>query len=93
MQVYTAGQLKKTIFKVQVMTRLNDSVNNPANSPEKISEQARDNRLAISPDDATAVAELMADVAATCSIIREIDTTGFEAAGTFVPTPSKRESD
>ena len=89
MQDYTAGQLKKTFFKVQVMS----PSNNPANNPKQISEQARDNRLVISSDDAAAVTEMMVDVAATYSIIREIDTTGFEAAGTFVPTPSKRESD
>ena len=89
MQVYTAGQLKKTIFKVQVMT----ASNNPASNPKQFSEQARDNQLVISSDDAETVTELMADVAETYSIIREIDTTGFEAAGTFVPTPSKRESD
>jgi hypothetical protein len=72
---------------------VNHSANHMTNNSEQISEQARDNQLVISPDDAAAVAEMMADVAATYSIIREIDTTGFEAAGTFVPTPSKRESD
>ena len=85
MQVYTAGQLKKTFFKVQEMTS--------SNNPKQISDLARDNQLVISSDDAAAITEMMADVAATYSIIREIDTTGFEAAGTFVPTPSKRESD
>ena len=85
MQVYTAGQLKKTFFKVQVMS--------PTNSPEQIYEQARGNQLVISSADAAAVTEMMADVAATYSIIREIDTTGFEAVGTFVPIPYRRESD
>jgi len=85
MQVYTAGQLKKTFSKVQVMS--------PTNSPEQIYEQARGNQLVISSADAAAVTEMMADVAATYSIIREIDTTGFETVGTFVPIPYRRESD
>ena len=97
MQVYTAGQLKKTIFKAQGTTASKYMTkhleNHMANNPEQMSEQARDNQLVISSDDAAAVTEMMVDVAATYSIIREIDTTGFEAAGTFVPTPSKRESD
>jgi hypothetical protein len=65
----------------------------PTNSPEQIYEQARGNQLVISSADAAAVTEMMADVAATYSIIREIDTTGFEAVGTFVPIPYRRESD
>ena len=89
MQVYTAGQLKKTVFKVQIIA----PSNHMANNPKQISEQARKNQLVISTDDSAAITEMIADVAATYSTIREIDTTGFEAAGTFVPTPSKRESD
>jgi hypothetical protein len=89
MQVYTAGQLKKTFFKVQIIA----PSNHMANNPKQISEQARDNQLVISSDDAAAITEMMVEVAAVYSTIREIDTTGFEAAGTFVPTPSKRESD
>ena len=60
---------------------------------QQFSEQARDNRLVISAQDAEIVAGMMADTEDIYATIREIDTTGFEPAAVFVPTPSKRESE
>ncbi|MEE8045883.1 MAG: hypothetical protein V3T49_03500 [Dehalococcoidia bacterium] len=64
----------------------------PKNNPRKFKEQARENRLEISIEDAEMVNELMGDVEASYTVIRDIDTTGFEPAAIFVPTQSKRES-
>lgn len=62
------------------------------NNPSQFREQAQENRLEISFEDAERVAELMGDVEASYAVIRDIDTTGFEPTAVFVPTPSKRES-
>lgn len=62
------------------------------NNPSQFREQARENRLEISLEDAERVAELMGEVEASYATIRGINTTGFEPTAIFVPTPSKRES-
>ncbi len=64
----------------------------PKSNPHNFKEQARENRLEISIEDAELVNELMGDVEASYAVIRDIDTTGFEPAAIFVPTQSKRES-
>jgi hypothetical protein len=60
---------------------------------QQFSDQARDNRLEISAQDAEIVAGMVADTEDIYAAIREIDTSGFEPAAIFVPTPRKRESD
>ena len=59
---------------------------------EKFVERARENRLEISIEHAEETGVMMPDTEAGYAAIREIDTTGFEPAAIFVPTPSKRES-
>jgi hypothetical protein len=85
LQVYTAVQLKKTIPKTKIMSSTSNS--------QHFSDQARKNRLVVSPHDAEVAAGMMAETDDIYATIREIDTTGFEPAAIFVPTPSQRESD
>jgi hypothetical protein len=61
--------------------------------PQKFVDRAKENRLEISLADAEALIGFSPDVDRTYAAIREIDTTGFEPAAIFVPTPSKREVD
>ena len=55
--------------------------------------RASENGLHISADHASEIGGFGAVVDAAYVTIREIDTTGFEPAAIFVPTPSKREDD
>ena len=64
----------------------------PAFDPLKFAERAREDRLEISTGHASEVVGLEA-VKAAYSIIRDIDTTGFEPAAIFVPTVSGRDSE
>ena len=59
-----------------------------SNDAQQFDERAQENRLHISVSDATEIGGFAEAVAAAISTIREIDTTGFEAAAIFVPTPS-----
>ena len=59
-----------------------------SNDAQQFDERAQENRLHISMSDAAEIGGLAEAVAAAISTIREIDTTGFEAAAIFVPTPS-----
>ena len=59
-----------------------------SNDAQQFDERAQENRLHISMSDAAEIGGFAAAVAAAISTIREIDTTGFEAAAIFVPTPS-----
>ena len=61
-------------------------------TPEEFSERAGEHELEISTKDAADIGGFGVIVAAAYSTIREIDTTGFEPAEIFVPTPSQRES-
>lgn len=59
-----------------------------SNDAQQFDERAQENRLHISMSDAAEIGGFTEAVAAAISTIREIDTTGFEAAAIFVPTPS-----
>ena len=59
-----------------------------SNDAQQFDERAQENRLHISKSDAAEIGGFAEAVAAAISTIREIDTTGFEAAAIFVPTPS-----
>jgi len=65
----------------------------PSLDPQEFSERAQETGLEISVEDATELGSFSEAVEATYAAIREIDTTGFEPAAIFVPTPSKRESE
>ena len=58
------------------------------NDGQQFAERAQENRLHISLDHAAAIEGFANAVEAAISTIREIDTTGFEPAAIFVPTPS-----
>jgi hypothetical protein len=60
---------------------------------EEFVERAHENRLKISRSHAEEIGSFSESVTAAYSTIREIDTTGFEPAAIFVPTPSERESE
>ena len=60
----------------------------PTDDARQFADQAEENRLHISVDDAAALDGFTAAVDAAYSTIREIDTAGFEPAAIFVPTPS-----
>lgn len=66
---------------------------NPFDDPQHFSDRAQELQLEISSEDARNIGGVGADVARTYAAIREIDTTGFEPAAIFVPTPSKRKGD
>jgi uncharacterized membrane protein len=74
------------------MPQANNPQSSPENSVRKFIERARENRLEISIEHAEEVDVMLSDTEAGYAAIREIDTTGFEPAAIFVPTPSKRES-
>ena len=59
-----------------------------SNDAQQFDERAQENRLYISMSDAAEIGGFAGAVAAAISTIRGIDTTGFEAAAIFVPTPS-----
>ena len=59
-----------------------------SNDAHQFDERAQENRLHISTSDADEIGGFAEAVAAAISTIREIDTTGFEPAAIFVPTPS-----
>jgi hypothetical protein len=59
-----------------------------SNDAQQFDERAQENRLYISMSDAAEIGGFAEAVAAAISTIRGIDTTGFEAAAIFVPTPS-----
>jgi hypothetical protein len=59
-----------------------------SNDAQQFNERAQENRLYISMNDAAEIGGFAEAVAAAISTIRGIDTTGFEAAANFVPTPS-----
>jgi len=59
-----------------------------SNDAQQFDERAQENRLHISTSDAAEIGGFAEAVAAAISTIRGIDTTGFEAAAIFVPTPS-----
>ncbi len=61
--------------------------------PQKFVDRAKENSLEISLADAEDLGEFSTAVDGTYAAISEIDTTGFEPAAIFVPTPSKREAD
>jgi hypothetical protein len=66
---------------------------NPFDDPQDFSDRAQEHQLEISAEDARNIVSVGADVARTYASIRQIDTTGFEPAAIFVPTPSKRKGD
>ncbi len=66
---------------------------NPFDNPQHFSDRAQELQLEISSEDSRNIGGVGADVARTYAAIREIDTTGFEPAAIFVPTPSKRKGD
>ena len=66
---------------------------NPFDDPQHFSDRAQEHQLEISAEDARNIGSVGADVARTYAAIRQIDTTGFEPAAIFVPTPSKRKGD
>ena len=59
-----------------------------SNDAQQFDERAQENQLHISMSDAAEIGGFAGAVAAAISTIRGIDTTGFEAAAIFVPTPS-----
>ena len=59
-----------------------------SNDAQQFDERAQENRLHISMSAAAEIGGCAEAGAAAISTIREIDTTGFEAAAIFVPTPS-----
>jgi hypothetical protein len=61
--------------------------------PQHFSDRAQEHQHEISAEDARNIGSVGADVARTYASIRQIDTTGFEPAAIFVPTPSKRNGD
>ena len=61
------------------------------NTAKKFSEQAEKNRLKISVKDAEEIGEYGTVVTAAYSAIRKRDTSDFEPAAVFVPTPSHNE--
>ncbi|MBT3994489.1 MAG: hypothetical protein HOF01_01710 [Chloroflexi bacterium] len=65
----------------------------PSDNPQHFSDRAQEHQLVISAEDAANIGEVGASVASTYAAIRQIDTTGFEPAAIFVPTPSKRKDD
>jgi hypothetical protein len=65
----------------------------PASTPEQFSDRANEHGLVISSEDAADIGGFGSIVDAAYATIREIDTSGFEPAAIFVPTPSKREID
>jgi hypothetical protein len=64
----------------------------PTNKQQQFSNEAREHDLTISVDEDEEVHILKKEVAQVYLVIRSIDTTGFEPASIFVPTPSRRES-
>ena len=60
----------------------------PTNDPQHFADQALDNRLRISVDDANALGGFFTAVEVAYSVIREIDSAGVEPAAIFVPTRS-----
>ncbi|MDG0867392.1 hypothetical protein [Candidatus Lucifugimonas marina] len=62
------------------------------NNPQEFVDRAKENNLSITAEDAAGLGVFADNVSSTYEAIREIDTTGFEPAAIFVPTPSKRES-
>ena len=66
---------------------------NPLDDPHHFSDRAQEHQLEISEEGARNIGSVGADVARTYAAIRQIDTTGFEPAAIFVPTPSKRKGD
>tara|TARA_B100001245_G_C22494600_1_gene251037 strand:- start:115 stop:312 length:198 start_codon:yes stop_codon:yes gene_type:complete len=63
----------------------------PTNKCQQFSNEAREHDLTISVDDEEAHMQKK-DVAQIYLVIQSIDTTGFEPASIFLPTPSRRES-
>ena len=59
-----------------------------SNDAQQFADRAQENRLHISIGDAAVLGSFSAAVEVAISTIREIDTTGFEPAAVFVPTPS-----
>jgi len=66
---------------------------NPSDNPQHFYDRAQEHQLVISTEDAANIGEVGSSVTSTYAAIREIDTTGFEPAAIFVPTPSKRKGD
>ncbi len=60
----------------------------PTEDARHFADQAEENRLHISVEDATVLDSFAAAVDAAYSTIREIDTADFEPAAIFIPTPS-----
>jgi len=63
----------------------------PTNKRQQFSNEAREHDLTISVDDEEAHMQKK-DVAKIYLVLQSIDTTGFEPASIFLPTPSRRES-
>lgn len=66
---------------------------NPSDNLQHFYDHAQEHLLVISTEDAANIGEVGSSVTSTYAAIREIDTTGFEPAAIFVPTPSKRKGD
>ena len=64
----------------------------PTNKQQQFSNEAREHDLTISVDDDEKVHMLRKEVDQVYLVIQSIDTTGFESAAIFLPTPSRRES-
>jgi len=64
----------------------------PTNKQQQFSNEAREHDLTISVDDDEEAHMLKKEVDQIYLVLRSIDTTGFEPASIFLPTPSRRES-
>ena len=64
----------------------------PTNKQQQFSNEAREHDLSISVDDDEKVHMLAKEVDQIYLVLQSIDTTGFEPASIFFPTPSRRES-
>ena len=62
-----------------------------SDDPQYFSNRAQEHEFVISEEDAEEIDRVGMDVARTYSIIRQIDTTGYESVAIFVPIPSKRK--
>jgi len=62
------------------------------NKQQQFSNEATRHDLSDSVNHIDEINDFKKDVEQTYSVIRSIDTTGFEPASIFLPTPSRRES-
>jgi hypothetical protein len=64
----------------------------PTNKQQQFSNEATRHDLPNTVDDVDEMQTFKKEVEQTYAVIRSIDTTGFESASIFMPTPSRRES-